>query len=192
MYPDPEHFYNEDDYIELFCPKINDRDLAECLKTKKAANNTDDENYKKCMSEESKRYTKCLAEKSTEFILHRHLEKTTPKKCDKVNVVYSLNRDESNFANKIYHECNRPFVVHKIAYSNLILLKTNRLCGQVFAVDTDFNDVPRAIKYYGENSSLFCYKHSKPQLFRSRPKSCVTKHEKVSLITVQKMTCIRL
>lgn len=150
----------------------------QCLEEKEVtSNDTTNKYYKYCLEKKEVDYEKCMAENGTKFILERHITKTMPEKCDKFNVVYTLTRDESNFANKPYNECNRPFVVHKIAYSNLVLLKTNRYCGQVLAVDTDFNDVPKTIEY---EDSLFCYKQSKPQLFRTRPKTCVTKHENVS------------
>jgi hypothetical protein len=160
MYPDNEHFYYDDQ--ESFCPKIHKDLFMECLnKAKVESSDTMNSGYLKCVEEQKIHFQKCLQENGTEFILERHLTKTMPVKCDKQNKVYKL-------------------VVYKIANSNLILLKTNRLCSQQYAVDIDFGDVPtEVLKYYEKNSSLFCYKQGKPQLFRSRPKSCVSSHIKV-------------
>lgn len=115
-------------------------------------------------------------QKGYAYILQRHLTRTRPTKCDKYNFIYSLTKDESNFL-KPYDECSRPFVVHRIAHSNLLLLITNRNCAQVFATTVNFEEVPITIEY---DNSTFCHKLSKPQLFRSRPRSCMTHHERVS------------
>ncbi|CRK93231.1 CLUMA_CG006775, isoform A [Clunio marinus] len=174
MYPDPEHFYDESINSEFFCPNIHDSVFMECLKEKEVkTNDTNDSEYRQCLEKKQKRFLKCNDENGTEYILKRHISRTRPTKCDKFNNVYSLTKDESNFL-KPYDECSRPFVVQKIAHSNLILLITNRKCNQVFATEGIFNDEPKTIEY---DNSTFCHKLKIP-MFRSRPKSCMTYHEK--------------
>lgn len=166
MYPDSEHFYDEEYNLEFYCPNIHEQKFIECLHEYDVeSNDTNNKYYMDCHREKENRYKKCWSENGTEFINRRHILKTTPKQCDKSNLVYTLTRDESNFANKPYNECNRPFVVHKIPNSNLVVLKTNRYCNQVFATDTNFQDVPSPIEYPNK-SSIFCFKQSKPQLYR--------------------------
>lgn len=178
MYPDEQHFYDEDINKDLYCPNIHEKLFLECLEKKELkTNDTHDPRYLDCLEKKQGRYTKCNEENGTRFILARHINRTRPFKCDKSNVVYSLTKDESNFR-KPYDECNRPFVVQKIAHSNLILLVTNRNCAQVSATEYKFNDVPQTIEYLDD--STFCHKFNKTQLFRSRPKSCMAHHDKVS------------
>jgi hypothetical protein len=178
MYPDEEHFWNENDYQEFHCPNRHEKKFMECLeKNEVETNDTKLPGYIDCMKKKEQWYEKCNAENGTDNILKRHLKRTRPYKCDKFNVVYSLTKNESNFL-KPYDECNRPFVVQRIAHSNLILLITNRVCAQVFATEQDFEEVPKTIEY--ENST-FCHRQKKP-LYRSRPKSCMTHHNDVRKI----------
>lgn len=181
MYPDEEHFYDEDEYKSFYCPNIHEQTFMECLKENElTSNDTLNPKYRDCFEDKKNRFKKCNEESGAEFKLKRHLNRTRPKKCDKFNVVYSLTKDESNFL-KPYDECSRPFVVQKIAHSNLILLITNRICAQVFATQREFNDVPKTVEY--ENST-FCHKMKTPTMFRSRPKSCMTHHDRVSTSSI--------
>lgn len=182
MYPDEAHFYDDSINNDFYCPNIHEQAFMECLKEYNVtSNDTLNSYYLKCLERKSNRYKKCKEEKGTENILKRHLTRSRPIKCDKFNVVYSLTKDESNFL-KPYDECSRPFVVHKISHSNLILLITNRNCAQVFATEREFDDLPHTIEYY---NSTFCHKMTVAQLFRSRPKSCITHHEKVRLLFIE-------
>lgn len=176
MYPDVQHYYDEYDDRDFFCVNIHEQKFMQCLSEYEVKlNDTNNPYYYKCHEQKKERFKKCNEENGAQHILRRHLNRTRPRKCDKINVVYSLTKDESNFL-KPYDECSRPFVVQRIAHSNLILLITNRNCAQVFTVERDFEDVPKTIEF--ENST-FCHKYRRP-LFRSRPKSCMTHHEKVS------------
>jgi hypothetical protein len=177
MYPDEAHYYDDSIYNDFYCPNIHDEAFMECLKEYKVtSNDTLNPDYMKCLGKKEHRYKKCKEENGTRNILKRHLTRTKPIKCDKFNVVYSLTKDESNFL-KPYDDCSRPFVVQKIAHSNLVLLMTNRNCAQVFATEREFEDVPKTIEY---DNSTFCQKMTNDQLFRSRPKSCITHHAKVN------------
>lgn len=177
MYPDSEHYYNSEDYLNYSCPNIHEQAFMTCLKENEVtSNDTLNKKYLSCLEDKRNRYKKCVEENGAPFILKRHLRRSRPYKCDKFNVVYTLTRDESNFL-KPYDECSRPFVVHKIAHSNLILLITNLNCARTSANFKEFNNVPKTIEY--ENST-FCHKMRMPQLFRSRPKTCLTHHFKVS------------
>lgn len=179
MYPDDEHYYDESKNLEYYCPVIHDPEFFKCLHEKKVlSHDVNNSDYLGCAKQKENRYKKCIAENGTENILKRHVKKTLPKKCDKFNDVYTLTTDERNFSPKQYDACSHPFVVHRMAHSNLILLKTNRDCKEMLAVDTDFHDVPMEIKY---DNSIFCLKQSKPQFNRTRPNNiCVTKHARVS------------
>lgn len=177
MYPDEQNFYDEDEHEKFYCPNIHEQKFMECLEENEVASNDSlNPKYRDCFEAKRIRFKKCNEENGAEFVLKRHFNRTRPKKCDKFNVVYSLTKDESNFL-KPYDECSRPFVVQRIAHSNLILLITNRICAQVFATQREFNDVPKTVEY--ENST-FCHKMKMPMLFRNRPKSCMTHHERVS------------
>lgn len=173
MYPDREHFYDDEVNKEFFCSRIQESNFTECLAEGKT-NDTDDSHYLKCLEKKKQRWRKCNEERGFEYILKRHLNRSRPHKCDKFNVVYSLTKNESNLR-LTFDECKRPFVVHKIAHSNLILLTTYRNCKpQVYV--KEFNDIPQTVEY---PNSTFCHKLLNP-LFRSRPKSCMTHHARVS------------
>lgn len=179
MYPDETYHYHPEEDEIYKCPDLQDHKFIKCVNDANKKGDPDGSKYKDCLRQTTNR---CLAENGTEFIIRRHITKTKPIKCDKLNKVYRLTRDESNFEKKLYHECNRPFVVHKIPNSNLILLKTNhRYCNK----DSEFDDYINFHHYpvtptYGEygNMSLFCFKRSKPELFRNRPnpKLCFSSH----------------
>lgn len=179
MYPDEQHFYDEDEYKNFYCPNIHEQKFMECLEENEVkSNDTLNPKYRECFKDKENRYKKCNEESGAEFVLKRHFNRTRPKKCDKYNVVYSLTKDESNFL-KPYDECSRPYVVQRIAHSNLVLLITNRICAQVFATQGEFEDVPKTVEY--ENST-FCHKIGMPTMFRSRPKACMTHHDRVSTL----------
>lgn len=175
MYPDEQHYYDEDDYRDFFCENIHEKKFMTCLEENNVeSNDTSNSDFHKCLKSKESRYKKCNEEKGYQYILKRHINRTRPRKCDKINKVYSLTRDESNFL-KPYDECIRPFVVQRIAHSNLILLMTNRNCNQMFETQ-DFEEVPKTFEFV---NSTFCHKYEKP-LFRNRPKSCMTHNVKVS------------
>lgn len=179
MYPDPEHFY-EDDSAAICEANIHDEKFMECLVTNDVvSNDTTNDKYMGCLKEKENRYKKCNEEKGYDFVLRRHFNRTRPTKCDKFNVVYSLTKVESNFL-KPYDECSRPFVVQRIAHSNLILLITNNHCSQAY-MPRDFEEVPQTVDY--GNYSTFCHKMKTESFFRSRPKNCTTHHVNVSSIT---------
>jgi hypothetical protein len=164
MYPDKEFSYDAEEDKVYHCQDEWYKFYMKCVKK----GDTD------CYEKKVSGYQKCFAENGTEFINKRHVTRTRPIKCDKYNLVYFLSKDESNL-HKPYDECSRPFVIQKIAHSNLVLLITNRNCNQVFATGRQFDDVPRDVLY---PKSMFCQKQKRP-LFRARPKSCMTQHEKV-------------
>lgn len=172
MYPDPEHFY-EDSVSDHHCLDFTeDEEFLKCLKTV-SVDDIQNPKFKDC---QYNRFKKCREENGTANILKRHLTRTRPIKCDKLNIVYSLTKDESNFL-KPYDECSRPFIVHKIPHSNLILLVTNRLCAQVFATEREFDNVPETIPYI---NSTFCRRMKVPQLYRGRPSYCTNFHTMVN------------
>lgn len=180
MYPDPEYDYDKRIHAEDHCFEVvHDEEFEKCVNNwfstisfKSFSKVSKDEIYKDCVTS---RLKKCREENGTENILMSHLTKTRPIKCDKFNLVYSLTKDESNLQ-KPYDECNRPFVIHKIPHSNLILLVTNRLCAQVFATEREFYDKPQTIEYV---NSTFCRRVKVSQLFRVRPSYCTNYHKMV-------------
>lgn len=181
MYSDSEHFYDESVHHSFFCNNIHEQKFMDCLvKYEVKSNDSNNHGYLECLKKKEERYKKCIEENGAQFILKRHFNRTRPRKCDKSNVVYSLTKDESNFL-RPYDECSRPFVVQRVAHSNLILLITNRNCAQVFAAETDFKEVPKTVMF---ESSVFCHKYNKT-LFRNRPKSCMTHHVQVRTIKIQ-------
>lgn len=180
MYPDQEHFYDEKDFESFYCPNVHEKEFMECLSNNSVTtNDTTNSMYESCLKKKKTRYQKCMEEKGPQLAYKRHVARTRPIKCDKFNEVYSLTKELSNF-NKPYDECSRPFIVQQIAHSNLILLVTNRICSQDFEIERIFNDVPQTIEYF--NSSMFCFKISKP-FFRKRPnpKGCLFHHADVSI-----------
>lgn len=178
MYPDEQNFYDEEKHKNFQCPDIHEHKFMDCLaENEVTSNDTLNSKYRDCFEKKKLRFKECNAEKGAEFILKRHINRTRPRKCDKLNVVYSLTKDESNFL-KPYDECSRPFVVQRIAHSNLVLLITNRICNQIFATQREFNDVPKTVEYV---NSTFCHKMRMPMMFRGRPKSCMTHHDRVSI-----------
>jgi hypothetical protein len=164
-YPDPEHYYDPETDWNYHCQDIWYKFYMKCL----------GEGKLDCHEKKISGFHKCFAENGTEFIQRRHVTRSRPLKCDKFNYVYSLTKDESNL-HKPYNECSRPFVIQRIAHSNLVLLITNRNCNQVFATGRDFGDVPKEVSYAAK--SMFCQKQKRP-LYRARPNSCMTQHEKV-------------
>jgi hypothetical protein len=176
MYPDSEHYYNDNVYSDYRCLEIShDEDFLKCLISGFSKISPDEIHHEKYQMCTINRLKKCREENGTENILKRHLTRTRPIKCDKENLVYTLTKDESNLQ-KPYDECNRPFVIHKIPNSNLILLVTNRLCAQVFAKERDFDDKPKTIEY---PNSTFCERVQSPQLLRIRPGQCLNYHKMV-------------
>ncbi|XP_070489901.1 voltage-dependent calcium channel subunit alpha-2/delta-3-like [Chironomus tepperi] len=173
MYPDPQYYYKDDK--SAFCPHLDDGSFERCLTENgvKEKDNTTDE-YKKCMENLAERLRKCrMGPLWSEFMLKRHFNRTRPIKCDKFNQVYMLNLDASNFS-RPYNKCERPFVVQRIANSNLILLIKKSDCeknGQLFEI---YNEPSNVINYAG-NEGLFCEKLQKP-LYRKHSKSCYTHH----------------
>lgn len=81
---------------------------------------------------------------------------------------------ESNFS-KPYSNCERPFVVHRIPNSNLILLIAKSDCAK--NTFYEFHDRPEVTKYV---PSLFCRKLFSP-LHRRHSKSCFSYHSHVSM-----------
>src|SRR4051812_10028057 len=74
MYPDPEHFYNEDDDDDFYCPNIHEHKFMECLDEKEVlTNDTNNEGYRSCLESKKKRFQKCNEEKGFEYVLRRHL-----------------------------------------------------------------------------------------------------------------------
>lgn len=183
MYPDDQRNYDPEMDREFYCPNIHKRSklFMRCLGENGVwENDTSSREYMECFKKQEQEYKKCFEEHGAKYILKRHLNRSRPTKCDKFNVVYSLTKNESNFL-KPYDKCSRPFVVHRIAHSNLILLVIRPVpkdCEQPHAPYKAFNDLPQTIDYF-ENST-FCHKLSKPQLYRHRPKSCMTHHKNVS------------
>lgn len=176
MYPDPQYYYEDDP--NSYCPYEGDGSLEQCLRAKEVSiSNTEHDDYKECLANFTKRHTKCRdGLRWSEYVLKRHINRTRPIKCDKYNSVYVLNLDESNFR-KPYNKCERPFLVQRIANSNLILLVTKSDCEKNMHYDL-FNDNPTVIDHYKE--SMFCYKLRQP-LYRRFSKSCFTHHASVSI-----------
>lgn len=171
MYPDPEYYYVDDP--ESYCPYDDDGFLKQCLAAAGVSEtDTDNEHYEKCMKNFTKREKSCRDERWSQYILKRHLNRTRPRRCDKFNYVFVLNL-ESNFG-KPYSNCERPFVVHRIPNSNLILLIAKSDCAK--NTFYEFHDEPEVTKYV---QSMFCRKLFSP-LYRRHSKSCFSYHSNVS------------
>lgn len=181
MYPDNEYYYDDSVNAKYHCSEFVENDyFTECMSKllskisfRRLSILSHEEMYASCANS---RLEKCRQVNGTENIMKRRITRTRPIKCDKFNLIYSLTKDESNLQ-KPYDECSRPFVVHKIPHSNLILLVTNRLCAQVFATEREFDNVPKTIEYI---NSTFCRRMKVPQLFRVRPSQCTNYHKDVS------------
>jgi len=166
MYPDPAHYYNEAENRKYHCP------MKFC---------EDDENKdSSCNKQRLEYYLKCHNEYGAGYILSRHINKTTPKRCDKFSMVYSLNRTEKGF-DRPFDECNRPFLIHKIPHSNLILLKIDHNCQHRFMTNHEFYDKPTNVsypKYKRFNASeQFCQRLDN-KLYRKASKVCYNHHER--------------
>ncbi|KAL7043546.1 hypothetical protein ACKWTF_001566 [Chironomus riparius] len=177
MYPDPQYYYEDDK--SSFCPYFEDGSFQRCLAEKGVTekdNSTDE--YEECLKNFTKRHDKCRDGLLwSEFIRKRHLNRTRPIKCDKFNQVFVLNLDASNFS-RPYNKCERPFVVQRIANSNLILLIKKSECernGQPF----EFFDEPSNVSNYTGMAGLFCEK-LQSSLYRKHSRSCFTHHVNVS------------
>lgn len=173
MYPDPQYYYVDD--LESYCPHMNDGSLKQCL-AMEGVSETDVENelYIKCMNNFTKREKACRDNLPwSRNLAKRHFNRTRPRRCDKFNHVYVLNL-ESNFG-KPYSNCERPFVVHRIPNSNLILLIAKSDCTK--NIYYDFCDKPSDWTKY--KPSLFCRKLNSPQ-YRRHSKFCFSHHNQVS------------
>jgi hypothetical protein len=180
MYPDDEYYYVDDE--TAYCPRIQtDALFYDCLdehKIKPDIKDKENEDYLKCLKNFTKRHKEC--KESTQWsklILQRHLTKTRPYKCDKYNYVFMLNMDESNFR-KPSNKCGRPFVLQRIADSNLVLLIKNSDCEKYSEESGNFEEKPKA--FFSNHTALFCEKLSRP-LHRRHSKYCFSHHRDVSL-----------
>lgn len=174
MYPDPQYDYFDEP--DSFCPYDDDGSLKQCLAAA-GVSETDTENdlYIKCAENFTKREKSCRLDlRWSKNLLKRHFNRTRPRRCDKFNYVYVLNL-ESNFG-KPYSNCERPFVVHRIPNSNLILLIAKSDCTK--ETFYEFIEKPEVVK---DIPSLFCRKLNSP-LYRRHSKSCFSFHSHVSLI----------
>lgn len=173
MYPDPQYYYVDD--VEAFCNYENDGSLKQCLADEGITEaDTTHESYEKCMKNYTKKEKACREDmRWSRFLLKRHLKRTRPRRCDKVNYVYVLNL-ESNFG-KPYASCDRPFVVDRIPNSNLILLIAKSDCAK--NIGYKFYDTPVDVPDY--RPSMFCRKLDSP-LHRRHSKNCFSHHNKVS------------
>lgn len=122
-------------------------------------------------------------------ILERDIEKlvlinrTRPTPCDREMFLYQLeynNLDEK--LNKPLRDCDRPYYVQVVNYTNLLLVVVDALCErpevpslQVQATEVDYNE------------SLPCLKHMHP-LYRNRPASCIRNHTEVSISSIKSKT----
>jgi hypothetical protein len=175
MYPDTQYYYEDDK--KAYCPQKGDGLLENCLKAEGVTEkDVDSDGFKACTKNFTKREKECKDGNDwSEYILKRHMNKSRPTKCDQHNTVHVLNLDESNFR-KPYNKCDRPFLVQRIANSNLILLVTKSDCDKHMYNDS-FSNIPTPFKEY--EVSLFCTKLQKP-LYRRYPKPCYTQHRNVS------------
>lgn len=104
------------------------------------------------------------------------INRTRPTPCDREMFVYQLeynNLDEK--LNKPLNDCKRPFYVHLVNYTNMLLVVVDGLCPveEVTVPGVDATEV-------NYNESLPCLKHAKP-LYRKQPASCIRNHTEVSL-----------
>lgn len=176
MYPDPQYYYEDDK--SSFCPYIEDGSFQRCLienGVTEKDNSTDE--YEKCLKNFTKRHEKCREGLLwSEFLLKRHLNRTRPTKCDKFNQVYMLNL-ASNFS-RPYNKCERPFVIQRIANSNLILLIKKSECERNDQLYNHY-DQPSNDLNYTSKEGLFCEK-LQTSLYRKHSRSCFTHHANVS------------
>jgi Neuronal voltage-dependent calcium channel alpha 2acd len=172
MYPDSQDIFEKDPHEFDFCPTLKDGSFESCL-AKHKVNDSKHPEYEKCHTNYTNLIEKCR--KSLQWgpnLLKKHYIRTRPTKCDKFNYVYFLNLDESNFG-KPYHKCERPFVVKRIANSNLILLIAKSECEK--SVYYEFNDSPKDVN---QGVSLFCKKLESP-LYRRHSRICFRHHTNV-------------
>ncbi|XP_065086462.1 voltage-dependent calcium channel subunit alpha-2/delta-3 isoform X3 [Ochlerotatus camptorhynchus] len=106
------------------------------------------------------------------------INRTRPEPCDHVITLYEQNNDaDPAVYRKDSHQCERPYVVMPIPFSNMILLVLDTLCpvpSQVhvttWPVEHDYNE------------SLACHKVHNVELPRRRPLTCINKHANESVI----------
>lgn len=107
------------------------------------------------------------------------INRTRPTPCDREMYLYQLeytNLDDK--VNKQLKDCERPYYVQLVNYTNLLMVVIDALCPKedVPILQVDATDV----QY---NESLPCLKHIHP-LYRNRPASCIRNHTDVSLIYI--------
>ncbi|XP_048489046.1 voltage-dependent calcium channel subunit alpha-2/delta-3 isoform X2 [Plutella xylostella] len=116
-------------------------------------------------------------------ILERDFEKlvlinrTRPTPCDREMYLYQLDYNGlEHKLNKPLADCNRPFYVQLVNYTNLLLVVVDALCPREEAPVPSVDPVE---VYY--NVTLPCLKHMNP-LYRRQPTSCIRNHTEESNI----------
>ena len=194
MYPD-ETYYFEDEPYDMFCRNKADDVFLDCCELYFEKSNTQPpknfpnftgsqleyDYYIHCMELKDKTYNNCIKELWNENLLKRHFNRTRATKCDKMSILYTLINDKDMLA--IYEMpsdgCLRPFVIQRIAHSNLILLVANGRCKAPFGAPFyEFYNKPMDIVY---NDTLSCRKQQNQLLYRRHSKHCFNFHEDVSL-----------
>lgn len=194
MYPD-ETYYFEDEPNNLFCRNKQEETFIDCCELHFESTNTQQpknfpiftgdelqlDYYVNCMKEKDKTYNKCIKEFWNENLLKRHFNRTRATKCDKMSILYTLINDKDMLA--IYEMpsdgCLRPFVIQRIAHSNLILLVANGRCKAPPASSFyQFYNEPMDIVY---NDTLSCRKHQNQLLYRRHSKHCFNFHDDVMI-----------
>ncbi|KAJ4450539.1 hypothetical protein ANN_01966 [Periplaneta americana] len=102
------------------------------------------------------------------------INRTRPEPCDMEMELYQLeSRNERAFSKKA-DECNRPFVVQKVSYSNMILVVVDALCS---LEERELSVAPNEVRY---NNTLACFKVHTTELPRKRPATCIRHHPRTS------------
>ena len=192
MYPDETYYFKEEPF-DLFCRTKADSIFIECCEVyyeskniqlpKNFPNFTGDEleydYYKSCSKLKTKTYNSCTKEYWNEHLLKRHFNRTRATKCDKMSILYTIINDKDMLT--IYEMpsdgCLRPFVIQRIAHSNLVLLVVNGTCNAPSGAPFyQFYNEPMDVVY---NDTLACRKHQNQLLYRRHSRHCFNFHDDV-------------
>ncbi|XP_012150257.1 voltage-dependent calcium channel subunit straightjacket isoform X2 [Megachile rotundata] len=107
------------------------------------------------------------------------INRTRPEACDKEVYLYLRNTSFNSYDIEldVNDKCTRPYIVHPVEFSNMLLLVVNAYCKDT--VSPPLSVIPEEVIY--ENNSLVCQK-ALTSLKRKRPQSCIRSHPRESEI----------
>ncbi|XP_073994494.1 voltage-dependent calcium channel subunit straightjacket isoform X3 [Rhodnius prolixus] len=100
------------------------------------------------------------------------INRTRPQPCDMEIPLYLLQPYNRHVRRDIIDHCEKPYIVHSVPNSNLVMVVVNRLCK---FPNIRLSVLPYAIQY---NDSLSCHKVMFNKLYRRGPKECTNSHPK--------------